>query len=102
MFLKHIKKNKIKCTNVLIHDSARPNFSIKLIKRIINASKRNAVIPKIPMHDALKESIGKKILLNLPRENFFSTQTPQSFNFNEMTYLKNLVILFLVRNLHIL
>ena len=82
--LKHIKKNKIKCTNVLIHDSARPNFSIKLIKRIINASKRNAVIPKIPMHDALKKSIGKKILLNLPRENFFSTQTPQSFNFNEI------------------
>ena len=82
--LKHIKKNKIKCTNVLIHDSARPNFSIKLIKRIINASKKNAVIPKIPMHDALKESIGKKILLNLPRKNFFSTQTPQSFNFNEI------------------
>jgi len=82
--LKHIKKNKIKCTNVLIHDSARPNFSVKLIKRIINASKRNAVIPKIPMHDALKESIGKKILLSLPRENFFSTQTPQSFNFNEI------------------
>ena len=82
--LKYIKKNKIKCTNVLIHDSARPNFSVKLIKKIINASKRNAVIPKIPMHDALKESIGKKILLNLPRKNFFSTQTPQSFNFNEI------------------
>ena len=82
--LKHIKKNKIKCTNVLIHDSARPNFSVKLIERIINASKRNAVIPKIPMHDALKESVSKKILLNLPRKNFFSTQTPQSFNFNEI------------------
>ena len=82
--LKHIKKNKIKCTNVLIHDSARPNFSVKLIKRIINASKRNTVIPKIPMHDALKESVSKKILLNLPRKNFFSTQTPQSFNFNEI------------------
>ena len=82
--LKYIKKNKIKCTNVLIHDSARPNFSVKLIKRIINASKRNTVIPKIPMYDALKESIGKEILLNLPRKNFFSTQTPQSFNFNEI------------------
>jgi len=85
--LKYIKKNKIKCTNVLIHDSARPNFSVKLIKRIINASKRNTVIPKIPMHDALKESIGKKILLSLPRESFFSTQTPQSFNFNEILHL---------------
>jgi 2-C-methyl-D-erythritol 4-phosphate cytidylyltransferase/2-C-methyl-D-erythritol 2,4-cyclodiphosphate synthase len=85
--LKYIKKNKIKCTNVLIHDSARPNFSVKLIERIINASKRNSVIPKIPMHDALKESISKKILLSLPRENFFSTQTPQSFNFNEILNL---------------
>ncbi len=82
--LKYIKKNKIKCTNVLIHDSARPNISVKLIKKIINTSKKNTVIPKIPMHDALKESIGKKILLNLPRKNFFSTQTPQSFNFNEI------------------
>ena len=36
------------------------------------------------MHDALKESIGKEILLNLPRKNFFSTQTPQSFNLNEI------------------
>ena len=31
--LRYIKKNRIKCTNVLIHDSARPNFSIKLIKK---------------------------------------------------------------------
>ena len=85
--LKYIKKNRIKCSNVLIHDSARPNFSIQLIKRIINASKKNSVIPKIPIHDALKESIGKELLLNLPRENFFSTQTPQSFNFKEILSL---------------
>ena len=38
--LKHIKKNRIKYTNVLIHDSARPNFSVQLIKRIIKASKK--------------------------------------------------------------
>ena len=82
--LKYIQSNRIKCTNVLIHDSARPNFSIQLIKRIINASKNNSVIPKIPIHDALKESVGKELLLNLPRENFFSTQTPQSFNFKEI------------------
>ncbi len=82
--LKYIKKNKLKCTNVLIHDSARPNFSLKLIKKIVNTSKKNNVIPKIAIHDALKESIGKGILINLPRENFFSTQTPQSFNFKEI------------------
>jgi len=82
--LRYIKKNRIKCTNVLIHDSARPNFSLKLIKKIINASRKNTVIPKIPIHDALKESVSKEFLLNLPRENFFSTQTPQSFNFREI------------------
>jgi len=85
--LQYIKKNRIKCTNVLIHDSARPNFSLKLIKRITNASRKNTVVPKIPIHDALKESVSKEFLLNLPRENFFSTQTPQSFNFQEILSL---------------
>ena len=82
--LKYIKKNRIKCSNVLIHDSARPNFSLRLIKKIINASKKNTVIPKIPIHDALKKFVGKETLLNLSRENFFSTQTPQSFNFKKI------------------
>ena len=85
--LQYIKKNRIKCTNVLIHDSARPNFSLKLIKKIINASRKNTVVPKIPIHDALKESVSKEFLLNLPRENFFSTQTPQSFNFQKILSL---------------
>ena len=85
--LKYIQKKRIKCSKVLIHDSARPNFSLRLIKRIIKASGKNTVIPKIPIHDALKELINKKNLLNLSRENFFSTQTPQSFNFNEILNL---------------
>ena len=79
--LKYIKKNNIKCSNVLIHDAARPNFSIRLIKKIINNSKNNSVIPKINIHDALKQNIGNKIIVNIPRENFFLTQTPQSFKF---------------------
>ena len=85
--LKYIKKNRIKCSKVLIHDSARPNFTIGLIKKIISASRKNTVIPKVPVHDALKQLIDKKNLLNLPRDNFFSTQTPQSFNFNEILKL---------------
>ena len=89
--LKYIKKKKLKCSNVLIHDSARPNFSIKFIKKIIKASKKNIVIPKIPIHDALKEKIADRFVLNLPRENFFSTQTPQSFKFKEIfnLHIKN-------------
>ncbi len=85
--LKYIKKNNFKCSNVLIHDAARPNFSKKLIKKIIKASSKNIVIPKIPIHDALKESISDEILLNLPRENFFTTQTPQSFKFKQILNL---------------
>ena len=89
--LRYIKKNNFKCGNVLIHDSARPNFSIKFIKKIIKASKRNIVIPKIPIHDALKEKVAERFVLNLPRENFFSTQTPQSFKFKEIfnLHIKN-------------
>ena len=88
--LKYIKKNSIKCTNVLIHDSARPNFSLKLIRKILKASKKKSVIPKIPIHDALKELIGKKTMLNLTREKFFSTQTPQSFIFKEILNLHSI------------
>ena len=90
--LKYIKKNKIKCGKVLIHDSARPNFSINFIKRIIKASKNKSVIPKIHINDALKESIGNEVFLNKQRENFFLTQTPQLFSFNEILnlYLKNI------------
>ena len=87
--LKYIKNNNLKCSNVLIHDSARPNFSINLIKKIIKASGKKTVIPQIPIHDALKENISDKIILNLPRENFFSTQTPQSFQFKQILNLHN-------------
>ena len=85
--LRYIKRNQIKCSKVLIHDSARPNLSLKLIKKIINKSKKNTVIPKIPVNDALKIIINKNELSNLTREKFFLTQTPQSFNFKEILNL---------------
>ena len=82
--LRYLKKNKIRCKNVLIHDAAIPNFSMKLIKKIINFSKKNNVIPRISINDALKERVDNKSILNLSRNNFFLTQTPQSFDFNEI------------------
>ena len=85
--LKYIKKNKFKCSNVLIHDSARPNISTRLIRKIINNSKRNAVIPKMPINDALKSLFSNNKILNLTRENFFLTQTPQSYNFKNILNL---------------
>ena len=41
---------------VLIHDAARPNFSLNLIKKILGESKKNEiVIPTIKLQDALKK-----------------------------------------------
>ena len=91
--LKYIKKKKLKCSNVLIHDSARPNISTRLIRKIINNSKREAVVPKIQVNDALKSLLSNNKILNLTRENFFLTQTPQSYNF------KNILNLHLNKNL---
>ena len=85
--LSYILHKKIKCKNVLIHDAARPNFSIKLIKKILKLSRKNSVIAKMPIQDALKETLNKSILLNHSRDDFFYTQTPQSFYFKEILNL---------------
>ena len=80
--LKYIKKYKPK--NVLIHDAARPNFSLKLLKNlIINLKKNNAVVPIIKPNDSIKYNI-KGSILNLEREKVYLTQTPQAFKFNNL------------------
>ena len=80
--LNYIKK--FKPLNVLIHDAARPNFSIKLLKNLVRSlSKNKAVIPIINTNDSIKYRV-KKQLFNLKRENSFSTQTPQAFKFNNL------------------
>ncbi len=84
--LKFIKKNNFK--NVLIHDAARPNFSITLLDKIIKELKRNhCVVPAIKTNDSVKFKKGKK-LTNINRENLFLTQTPQGFNFNQLFKLQ--------------
>ena len=58
--LKFIKK--FKPTNVLIHDAARPNFSINLLKKLIISLKRNkATIPVIYSKDSIKYKVKKPI-----------------------------------------
>src|SRR5210317_2122796 len=80
--LKHIKKFKPK--NVLIHDAARPDFSLNLLKKIIQSLKKNnAVIPISKPTDSIKYSL-KNNLYNLDREKTYLTQTPQGFNFNNL------------------
>jgi len=80
--LKYIKK--FKPNNVLIHDAARPNFSLNLLKKIIQSlNKNNAVIPITKPTDSIKYDL-KNNLYNLDREKTYLTQTPQGFNFNEL------------------
>ena len=49
-------------SKVLIHDVARPNFSLKLLKSIIkNMNNARAVIPKIEINDAVKQTIDSSL-----------------------------------------
>ena len=51
--LKYIKR--LKPTNVLIHDAARPNFTQKLLKNLVSSLNKNkAVIPTISTKDSIK------------------------------------------------
>ena len=80
--LKFIKKYKPK--NVLIHDAARPNFTIKLLKNLIHSLKKNkASIPVIYSKDSIKYKV-KNQLFNLNRKNSYLTQTPQAFKFKDV------------------
>ena len=80
-----IKKiKKYRPSNVLIHDAARPDFSIKLLKILIkNLKKNNAVIPVIFSKDSIKYKIKSKFY-NLNRNKTFLTQTPQAFKYNNL------------------
>jgi len=80
--LKFLKK--FKPLNVYIHDAARPNFSIKLLKIINkNLKKNKAVVPVVTSRDSIKYKV-KNEIFNLNRNNLMLTQTPQAFRFKEL------------------
>ena len=78
-------------SKVLIHDAARPNFSLKLLDTIIKKMKKaRAVIPKISIQDAVKQKIESSLneyIVGKSRDNLFLTQTPQAFNIKEIYHL---------------
>jgi len=88
--LKYLVKEK-GILKVLIHDVARPNFSLKLFNSIIkNMKNARAVIPKINIQDAVKqkfESSKDEYILAKNRDDLFLTQTPQGFNLKEIYHL---------------
>ena len=81
-------KNQKNISKVLIHDAARPNFSIKLLSSIIkNMKNARAVVPKIKIQDAIKQIIDSskdEYILGKKRDNLFLTQTPQAFKLKEI------------------
>ena len=80
--LKYLKKYKPK--NIFIHDAARPNFSIKLLKNLFKNLKQNkAVVPVVFSKDSIKYKI-KNQIFNLNKNNSLLTQTPQAFKFKEL------------------
>jgi len=80
--LKYLKKYKP--LNVYIHDAARPNFSIRLLKNISkNLKKNKAVVPFVTSKDSLKYKV-KNQIFNLNRNNSILTQTPQAFRFKDL------------------
>ncbi len=83
--------NKKGISKVLIHDAARPNFSIKLFNSIIkNMKNARAVVPKIKIQDAVKQVIdssNNEYILGKKKDNLFLTQTPQAFNLKEIYQL---------------
>ena len=105
--LRYIKK--FKPNNVLIHDAARPNFTIKLLNNLINSLKKDkAVVPVINSRDSIKYNV-KNQLFNLKRKNSFLTQTPQAFRFNDLyklsisqkTKIQDEATLFIENNLKV-
>ena len=85
--LQSIKGYNIK--NVLIHDAARPNFSIKLLDKLYKELKLNdCVIPATQTSDSIKQR-NSNIVTNLKRENIYLVQTPQAFNFKKLYELQN-------------
>ena len=88
--LKHLKNQK-GFSKVLIHDVARPNFSLKLFSSILkNMKNARAVIPKISVQDAIKQIIDsskEEYIVGKRRDNLFLTQTPQAFSLKEIYHL---------------
>jgi 2-C-methyl-D-erythritol 4-phosphate cytidylyltransferase / 2-C-methyl-D-erythritol 2,4-cyclodiphosphate synthase len=69
---------------VLIHDAARPCLSAALVSAITSClqSGDTAVLPGIPVTDTIKRAQENGRVTTEDRNNLYTVQTPQGFNFN--------------------
>ena len=65
---------------VLIHDGARPNYSIKLLDRVLDGlNNHDAIIPALKVTDTIKKVDNGVIEDTVDRELLYFVQTPQGF-----------------------
>ena len=85
--LRSLKNFKVK--KVMIHDAARPNFSLKLLDKLYKGLKINdCVIPAVKSTDSIKQK-SLNIVTNLKREDIYLIQTPQAFDYKKLYELQN-------------
>ncbi|MFW5489876.1 MAG: 2-C-methyl-D-erythritol 4-phosphate cytidylyltransferase [Desulfovibrio sp.] len=75
------------CTHVLVHDSARPFATPRMISRLVDAlvNGEQAVIPGIPVTDTIK-ILNHDVVCHTPlRHDLCAVQTPQAF---ELDFLR--------------
>jgi 2-C-methyl-D-erythritol 4-phosphate cytidylyltransferase/2-C-methyl-D-erythritol 2,4-cyclodiphosphate synthase len=76
--------------NLLIHDAARPFVPKDLIIRLQNALSdgSKAAIPALPIYDTVKKiSDNNSVIATLSRDELFTVQTPQAFDFQTLFQL---------------
>ena len=68
-------------TVVLVHDAARPLVTEAVIERVITglADGWDAVVPGLPIADAVKRVESEAVIETLDREGLVAVQTPQAF-----------------------
>lgn len=69
------------CGGVLVHDSARPFASARILTDLIDALQDGArgVIPTVPVTDTVKRVAGTTVTETLNRAELAAVQTPQAF-----------------------
>lgn len=74
------------CSRVLVHDSARPFATPKLVNRLLDAldDGNDAVIPTVAVKDTIKRTHGSVVAQTLPRSELAAVQTPQAFRLSSL------------------
>ena len=71
-----------KIEHIFVHDAARPNVPLKLMKQIkknIQTNNYDAVVPYIKIEDTVKQIKNKSKFKTIDRNKLIATQTPQAF-----------------------